>query len=80
MFEHKPILEGRTDVDQCVKIFNLVGSPNDESMPGWSELPGCEGHKDWERSKGNINERFGRKTGSVGLKFLKQLQIGRAHV
>ncbi|EME43648.1 hypothetical protein DOTSEDRAFT_72869 [Dothistroma septosporum NZE10] len=72
MFERKPILEGRSDVDQCVRIFKLVGNPTDESMPGWSDLPGCEGHRDWERSRGNINDRF-KQIGKEGLDLLKQL-------
>ena len=72
MFERKPILEGRSDIDQCVKIFKLIGSPNEESMPGWAELPGCEGRKDWERARGDIDQRFGR-IGKEGLSLLKQL-------
>ncbi|SMR56722.1 unnamed protein product [Zymoseptoria tritici ST99CH_3D1] len=73
MFETKPILEGRTDVDQCVRIFKLVGSPDEQSMPGWSDLPGCEGHKDWPPGKGDIDERFGRRMGAEGLDLLKKL-------
>lgn len=74
MYERKPILEGKTDVDQCVRIFQLVGSPNDQTMPGWSELPGCEGHRDWEFQKGDIDKRFGPKLGSPeGLDLLKKL-------
>ncbi|UJO19209.1 Serine/threonine-protein kinase bur1 [Fulvia fulva] len=72
MFERKPILEGRSDIDQCVRIFKLVGNPTDDSMPGWSELPGCEGQRDWERSRGNIDERF-KSIGKEGLDLLKQL-------
>ncbi|GAB7362412.1 hypothetical protein MBLNU230_g2735t1 [Neophaeotheca triangularis] len=73
MFERKPILEGRTDVDQCVRIFELLGSPNENNMPGWSELPGCEGHRDWARKSGNIDNRFGRALGREGLDLLKKL-------
>ena len=73
MFERKPILEGKTDVDQCVKIFQLVGSPNESSMPGWDELPGCEGKNSWDSSRGDIDKRFGQKIGPKGLDLLKQL-------
>ena len=73
MFERKPILEGKSDVDQCVRIFQLVGSPNDNNMPGWSELPGCEGRKEWETKGGDIDKRFGPKVGLYGLDLLKQL-------
>lgn len=73
MFERKPILEGKTDVDQCVQIFKLVGSPNDNNMPGWSELPGCEGEKVWDQQRGDIDKRFGPRLGRQGIDLLKQL-------
>ncbi|KAK5680889.1 serine/threonine protein kinase, CMGC, CDC2/CDK subfamily [Elasticomyces elasticus] len=72
MFELKPILEGRTDVDQCHKIFALVGSPTETSMPGWTDLPGCEGTKVFETRKGDIDKRFGH-IGVEGLDLLKKL-------
>jgi serine/threonine-protein kinase BUR1 len=73
MFERKPILEGRTDVDQCVRIFKLVGSPNETNMPGWSALPGCEGVKEWEQKRGDIDQRFGQHLKPEGLDLLKSL-------
>jgi serine/threonine-protein kinase BUR1 len=73
MFERKPILEGRTDIDQCVRIFKLVGSPNDNNMPGWSALPGCEGQKEWELKRGDIDQRFGQHLKPEGLDLLKSL-------
>jgi serine/threonine-protein kinase BUR1 len=73
MFERKPILEGRTDIDQCVRIFKLVGSPNETNMPGWSVLPGCEGQKEWEQKKGDIDQRFGQHLKPEGLDLLKNL-------
>ncbi|KAK3710552.1 serine/threonine protein kinase, CMGC, CDC2/CDK sub [Vermiconidia calcicola] len=73
MFELKPILEGKTDVEQCVRIFQLVGSPNDTNMPGWFDLPGCEGTTKWDPKKGDIDKRFGPRMGEHGLNLLKQL-------
>ncbi|KAK5107275.1 hypothetical protein LTR62_001591 [Meristemomyces frigidus] len=73
MFEHRPILEGKSDVDQCHKIFALVGNPTETTMPGWSQLPGCDGHKEFEKSSGNIADRFGRAMGKEGLDLLKKL-------
>ncbi|KAK4895014.1 serine/threonine protein kinase, CMGC, CDC2/CDK subfamily [Elasticomyces elasticus] len=72
MFELKPILEGRTDVDQCHRIFQLVGSPSETSMPGWGDLPGCEGTKVFETRKGDIEKRFGH-IGPEGLDLLRKL-------
>ncbi|BAE55122.1 unnamed protein product [Aspergillus oryzae RIB40] len=43
MFKGKPILAGTSDLNQAQLIFNLVGTPSEENMPGWSSLPGCEG-------------------------------------
>lgn len=73
MFERKPILEGRTDVDQCVRIFQLVGSPTEQNMPGWSDLPGCEGEKVWDHKEGDIDFRFGPRMTKGGLDLLKSL-------
>lgn len=58
MFEGRPILEGKTDLNQAEQIFELVGSPNEATMPGWNTLPGCEGVKEWQQHGGNIDRRF----------------------
>ncbi|QIW99016.1 hypothetical protein AMS68_004534 [Peltaster fructicola] len=73
MYERKPILEGRTDVDQCVRIFQLIGSPTDETMPGWHKLPGCEGQNQWDYKKGDIDQRFGSRMSKTGLELLKKM-------
>ncbi|KAK9365755.1 kinase-like domain-containing protein [Lipomyces kononenkoae] len=39
MYRHKPILAGNSDFDQLRRIFQLCGSPTQESMPGWDQLP-----------------------------------------
>lgn len=41
MFRRVPILQGNSDTDQGHKIFQLLGSPNNENMPGWDKLPGA---------------------------------------
>ncbi|GAA5865242.1 hypothetical protein JCM1840_003961 [Sporobolomyces johnsonii] len=43
MFKKSPIFPGNSDLDQAVRIFNMCGPPTDETMPGWSSLPGVEG-------------------------------------
>ncbi|KAL1302562.1 hypothetical protein AAFC00_002944 [Neodothiora populina] len=72
MFEGRPILEGKSDLNQAQIIFELVGSPNEATMPGWSQLPGCEGVKEWESHRGNINHRF-RNLHPHALALLKEL-------
>ena len=39
----KPILAGDSDSNQLKIIFDLVGTPTEETMPGWKSLPGAEG-------------------------------------
>jgi serine/threonine-protein kinase BUR1 len=39
----KPILAGESDQNQLKIIFDLVGTPTEENMPGWRSLPGAEG-------------------------------------
>ncbi|KAG2199950.1 hypothetical protein INT47_009276 [Mucor saturninus] len=34
-----PILRGQDDFDQLKRIFSLCGSPNQNNMPDWDELP-----------------------------------------
>lgn len=43
MLVKKPILAGESDQRQLELIFELVGSPNEENWPGWTELPGAQG-------------------------------------
>ena len=65
MFKGKPILSGSSDLNQAQLIFNLVGTPNDENMPGWSSLPGCEGVKNFGYKRGNLAEVFKELVGSI---------------
>lgn len=58
MFRGKPILSGSSDLNQAQLIFNLVGTPNEENMPGWGSLPGCEGVKSFGYKPGNLHEAF----------------------
>ncbi len=58
MFKGKPILAGNSDLNQAQMIFDLVGSPTEENMPGWSSLPGCEGVKSFQPRPGNLAQVF----------------------
>ena len=58
MFKGKPILAGNSDVNQAHLIFDLVGSPTDENMPGWRSLPGCEGVVEWGHKQPTIRKVF----------------------
>lgn len=58
MFKRTPILQGSSDVAQLHMIFDLVGSPSEDNMPGWSQLPGCEGVKEFAPSQSKLNQKF----------------------
>ena len=72
MFKRKPILAGQSDLHQAQIIFELVGSPNDQSMPGWHELPGAEPIRAFPPNKGTLKERF-RELSNTGLSLLADL-------
>ena len=40
MMRTKPLVEGRSDMDQLIRTFRLCGSPTQETMPGYDQLPG----------------------------------------
>ena len=58
MYKGKPILAGNSDLNQAQLIFDLVGSPTDDNMPGWRSLPGCEGVTEWGYKTPNIKRVF----------------------
>jgi serine/threonine protein kinase len=39
MMRTKPLIEGRSDLDQLIRTFKLCGSPTQETMPGYDQLP-----------------------------------------
>lgn len=53
----KPILAGDSDSKQLDIIFDLVGSPTDDNMPGWRSLPGAEGLNPRPRPS-TLSQRF----------------------
>jgi serine/threonine-protein kinase BUR1 len=72
MFKRKPILAGQSDLHQAQIIFELVGSPNDQSMPGWHELPGAEPVRAFPTGTGTLAQRF-RELSPSGLSLIKDL-------
>jgi serine/threonine-protein kinase BUR1 len=72
MFKRKPILAGQSDIHQAQIIFEMIGSPNEQNMPGWSDLPGAESVRSFAPSTGNIASRF-RELSPTGLSLIKDL-------
>ena len=72
MFKGKPILSGSSDLNQAQLIFDLVGSPNEQTMPGWSSLPGLEGIQSFGHRSSSLAQVF-REQGSLAISLLGEL-------
>ena len=72
MFKGHPILAGTSDANQIHLIFDLVGSPNEENMPGWSQLPGCEGIQNFHHRHNKLSQEF-RDQGSCFVSLMAEL-------
>ena len=72
MFKGRPILAGNSDLNQAQLIFDLVGSPTEENMPGWSSLNGCEGIKTFQSRASTLSQVF-REQGSSVISLLSEL-------
>ena len=72
MFKGRPILAGNSDLNQAHMIFDLVGSPSEDNMPGWSSLPGCEGVQSFKPRPATLAQVF-REQGSSAISLLSEL-------
>ncbi|KAI1429501.1 kinase-like protein [Xylaria sp. FL1777] len=71
MLVGKPILAGESDSHQLEIIFDLVGSPTEDNMPGWKQLPGAESLTPRPRP-GSLSSKF-REHGTPAVSLLKEL-------
>lgn len=71
MYKRRPILQGDSDLGQAQLIFNLVGSPTEDTMPGWRSLPGCDGVVDWGNKKSTLRHQFSELS-PAGLSLLEE--------
>lgn len=71
MLVGKPILTGESDTHQLELIFDLCGTPTEENMPGWRNLPGGASLTPVART-GNLPQRF-RQHGPLAISLLKEL-------
>ncbi|KAH0846542.1 serine/threonine-protein kinase bur1 [Fonsecaea monophora] len=72
MFKHKPILTGDSDLNQARLIFELLGSPTEENMPGWRELPGADAILEFEQMPPTLTRQF-RDLEPLALSLLSEL-------
>jgi serine/threonine-protein kinase BUR1 len=70
MMRTKPLIEGRSDLDQLVRIFRLCGSPTQETMPGYDQLPGVI-----DDVKINFAEHFERRLERDMYDFLTKVGV-----
>lgn len=73
MLTGKPILAGESDNHQLDIIFDLVGTPTDQTMPGWRQLPGAEGLMPRPRPP-SLPQRF-REHGTQAVSLLSELML-----
>ncbi|PKS10849.1 hypothetical protein jhhlp_002606 [Lomentospora prolificans] len=71
MLVGKPILTGESDGHQLELIWDLVGSPTDDNMPGWKNLPGGDVLSPRPRP-GCLSTRF-KEYGAGAVSLLKEL-------
>ncbi|KAG8626639.1 hypothetical protein KVT40_005584 [Elsinoe batatas] len=73
-----PVLQGRNEVDQLSKIFELIGTPTEKSWPGWRGLPNARTIKtpssDRAKEKGKLRGMFGSLT-KAGRALLEDLLL-----
>ena len=43
LLAHKPLLPGKSEINQLDLIIDLLGTPNDQIWPGLSSLPSLKG-------------------------------------
>lgn len=66
----KPLFPGKTEQQQCQLIFKELGTPDDNSWPGFSDLPHAK-KINWERNKNNmLRKRYKDQMPKEGYNFL----------
>ncbi|KAJ3293434.1 hypothetical protein HK104_004469 [Borealophlyctis nickersoniae] len=77
MWKRRPIMPGASDLDQIAKIFELCGSPTEESWPGHMELPALkDGSVKLAKMRRNIEKEFAlAHYDPVTVKFIDRLLV-----
>ncbi|KAJ8949957.1 hypothetical protein NQ318_002364 [Aromia moschata] len=55
---HKPLLPGRSEIQQLELIVDLLGTPSDAIWPGFSELPALQNYSLKQQPYNNLKQRF----------------------
>ncbi|KAH3663476.1 hypothetical protein WICMUC_005915 [Wickerhamomyces mucosus] len=71
LYEKKPILKGDSDIGQGYLIFQLVGSPTEEKMPGLHSFP-LRNKFDIKSTEPTLRQRFSKYLSTDGLDLLEK--------
>ncbi|XP_068207888.1 cyclin-dependent kinase 10 isoform X2 [Palaemon carinicauda] len=55
---HKPLLPGKSEIDQINLIINLLGTPNDNIWPDFSQLPAIQNFTLMQQPYNNLKTKF----------------------
>lgn len=65
----EPLFQGRGELDQIKKIFQLLGTPTQDSWPGWDELPDAK-NLQWKPQESQLRSKFPAKAFGIGQALL----------
>lgn len=69
---HKPLLPGRSEIQQLELIVDLLGTPSDAIWPGFSDLPALQNYTLKQQPYNNLKQRFPWLS-AAGLRLLNFL-------
>ncbi|VEN59056.1 unnamed protein product [Callosobruchus maculatus] len=69
---HKPLLPGRTEIQQLELIVDLLGTPSDAIWPGFSDLPALQNYTLKQQPYNNLKQKFPWLS-AAGLRLLNFL-------
>ncbi len=58
LLEKNPLLPGKGEIDQLSKIFQLLGTPNERTWPGYLDLPNSKTLNFAKQPYNNLRKRF----------------------
>jgi len=64
-----PLMKGKSDIDQIDKIFQMLGTPTEDTWPGWNNLLVAKKVK-WKRYAGKVKNEMGVIAGEAGFDLL----------
>ena len=58
LLAHKPLMPGKSEIGQLELIIDLLGTPNDQIWPGFSELPAMQEFTLKAQPYNNLKHKF----------------------